>query len=258
VILSPLFLMLANAISPPPLEPLGKWSVEYGNTSCTASRAFGDVRSPVVLALQPSENMIVYNLVLLERGDDKQVRQGLGSLALLPGGSENPTSWISAPVNPGVDRATKFHLPESFLSEVPQMSAVRLKRDGRPSIQLATGSLEAPLRALKKCGTDLLRSWGVDPGALIQPASTVVPAFFQVDDYPIDAIRAHQQGVVVFALKINAAGRPQNCTIITSSGASPLDKTTCSVLMTRGRFQAEPNGPSDRYLVSHVNWMLPN
>lgn len=53
-------------------------------------------------------------------------------------------------------------------------------------------------------------------------------------DYRVEAVRAHQGGVVVFPLAIGADGRVTACSIVTGSGFPSLDTQTCGLLV-RGR-----------------------
>lgn len=56
------------------------------------------------------------------------------------------------------------------------------------------------------------------------------------EDYPQDALRAGQQGLVQVRLGIDRTGRVSACTIIRSSGAPTLDRATCRLLQSRAAF----------------------
>lgn len=61
-------------------------------------------------------------------------------------------------------------------------------------------------------------------------------ALFTPDDYPLDALRNGEQGVVLARLEIDARGRVSDCTVENSSGYESLDRATCSILTKRARF----------------------
>ena len=75
-------------------------------------------------------------------------------------------------------------------------------------------------------------------------------------DYPASALQAHQEGTVEFALDLNAAGRPEHCTVATSSGVPVLDEATCSVMMARAVFEPLQPGTASHYR-SRMAWRLP-
>lgn len=63
-------------------------------------------------------------------------------------------------------------------------------------------------------------------------------AWFPADAYPPEAKAAGLQGRTAFTLDIDARGRITGCNITASSGSALLDSTTCTLLVTNGRFQA--------------------
>jgi TonB family protein len=56
------------------------------------------------------------------------------------------------------------------------------------------------------------------------------------DDYPIEAIRRGEAGVVSVLLKVSDAGRVTQCAVTESSLSQPLDEQTCNLLTRRTRF----------------------
>jgi TonB family protein len=69
-----------------------------------------------------------------------------------------------------------------------------------------------------------------------QPAQTL-PSLFSDADYPDSAIRNHEEGAVGFRLEVGADGRPEGCSVVSSSGSAILDSTTCRLLVERARFR---------------------
>jgi TonB family protein len=55
-------------------------------------------------------------------------------------------------------------------------------------------------------------------------------------DYPDLARRQALHGTLVYRLEIDADGKVTNCTILRSSSAPLLDRTTCKLLLKRARF----------------------
>jgi TonB family protein len=55
------------------------------------------------------------------------------------------------------------------------------------------------------------------------------------DDYPPEALRNGEEGVVDFRLDIGTDGRATNCTVTKSSGSASLDSTTCRLMRERAQ-----------------------
>lgn len=65
-------------------------------------------------------------------------------------------------------------------------------------------------------------------------------------DYPDADLRARHEGRMSFTLQIDAKGRVTDCVITSSSGHESLDKTTCSLLMKRARFDPAENAAGQK------------
>ena len=66
-------------------------------------------------------------------------------------------------------------------------------------------------------------------------------SWFPADAYPPQAKAAGLQGRTAFTLDLDDKGRITSCNITTSSGSPLLDSTTCTLLVTNGRFQPARN-----------------
>jgi protein TonB len=79
-------------------------------------------------------------------------------------------------------------------------------------------------------------------------------------DYPAAALRAGEEGIVEYEVRIGADGRAERCTILVSSGSAILDMTTCRLIQTRVRFtparDADGRPTTDRQSGKMV-WRLP-
>lgn len=65
-----------------------------------------------------------------------------------------------------------------------------------------------------------------NPGAVLTP-----------QDYPIEALRRNEHGIVTALLRVSIEGKVSACVVTESSGSATLDTTTCSLLKKRARFQ---------------------
>ena len=110
-----------------------------------------------------------------------------------------------------------------------------------------------------------MRHWGFDPGvirSLSQPPRQIggPTEWFSDEDYPEEAVRSRQQGSVLTRLIVGIDGRVADCIILDSSGYPALDRRTCEVLITRGRYQPAlaASGEPVRGLASiRFYWSMP-
>lgn len=83
--------------------------------------------------------------------------------------------------------------------------------------------------------------------------------WFTDSDYPAEAKRNNQQGRVTIGLYVDPQGKPDRCIVITRSGSSSLDDTSCRLAMMRARFKpaVAPDGtPTGFIYTSSMYWHL--
>ncbi|OYY72221.1 MAG: hypothetical protein B7Y47_04045 [Sphingomonas sp. 28-63-12] len=83
--------------------------------------------------------------------------------------------------------------------------------------------------------------------------------WFPPESYPPEAKAASQEGRTEFSLDIDAAGRITGCNIVQSSGSELLDSTTCSQLISNGRFKPaldHQGKPMRSNWTSAMRWQL--
>jgi TonB family protein len=61
------------------------------------------------------------------------------------------------------------------------------------------------------------------------------------DDYPDDALRRKEYGVVSVLLQVSSIGRVTVCTITERSGSASLDAATCDLVKSHGHFNPAKN-----------------
>jgi TonB family protein len=83
----------------------------------------------------------------------------------------------------------------------------------------------------------------VRPGG---PLHIYYPAWFTNNDYPLEAIRARQHGIVEYSVQVSAEGRPIACRVIISSRSPALDQRTCDIVMRRAIFIPASDGRGGR------------
>ncbi len=80
-------------------------------------------------------------------------------------------------------------------------------------------------------------------------------------DYPAQDLREGNAGVTGFHLTIGRDGRPQSCTITSSSGHPRLDAATCQLVMKRAMFKPASDDTGALAMGSYqsrVDWTIPD
>ena len=101
-----------------------------------------------------------------------------------------------------------------------------------------------------------------EPVKTFEPARAKgnLAALITSDDYPDIARRNDESGSVRARLDVAANGKVSGCSIIASSGSSVLDKATCRILKSRGRFvpARDSNGQAigDSVETPRITWRL--
>jgi TonB family protein len=106
----------------------------------------------------------------------------------------------------------------------------------------------------------LLLTTSAAPAPEPAPASRgTLAELFSDADYPMAALRRHEQGKVDFRLDIDSAGAVAGCTVTHSSGSASLDEATCRILRERARFSpardSDGNAVPDTF-EGHIIWRI--
>jgi len=78
------------------------------------------------------------------------------------------------------------------------------------------------------------------------------------EDYPPDALRRNQSGLVNYSVTVSDSGVPRQCTVPETSGSAALDRRTCEIVMERSAFIPASDGAgSHRSGVYHgrIRWV---
>jgi TonB family protein len=130
-----------------------------------------------------------------------------------------------------------------------QAGAVPLERVTSVALQGETVAVRVPLdgmarlsAVLAQCNRSLLKSYGMPAAEQDRLASWPVAkqnlaSYFTHNDYPDEAIRRNEQGMVEVGLQVRVDGRVGACAVRASSRSEALDQATCDVLKERARFE---------------------
>lgn len=83
---------------------------------------------------------------------------------------------------------------------------------------------------------------------------------FSQDDYPVEALRRDEEGLVIAQVEVTSQGRVGGCTIVQSSGSQALDNGTCAIVTRRARYKPARD-EAGQAVADHdrvrIKWQLP-
>jgi hypothetical protein len=89
------------------------------------------------------------------------------------------------------------------------------------------------------------------------PEVTGNPASWMTNaDYPQEALRKGEQAYPGFMLVVGTDGKPKNCQITSPSPYADLDRTTCALMMTRGRFKPALDSAGRPIISTYKNYAI--
>ncbi len=250
--------LVAAATPVTPLQPIGKWVVDYRADMCLVGRDFGDASNPTIFALKPSVSIDSRSadlFVLVPSSGDKGVHRGVATVTFQPSGVARKLDYVSWVPTGTRQRGYELPLAGDLTGTLRQSTGVQIEV-GKSSFAMATGKIEPVMTALAICIDDLYRSWGVDPAARAVPRENP-GAWFSNDNYPAEAKRIGASGRVIVVLTVAQDGKATNCRVIESAKNEALDRTTCDLASRKGRF-VPGFYAGNRYAVLSINWLLFN
>ncbi|WP_170234850.1 energy transducer TonB [Croceicoccus sediminis] len=243
---------------PVKLQKSSAWVMDYAENSCRLWATFGegDQKSTLELAaptsLKAGFDVLVYPSKLgakglkfrwsetaepqkaghvkpieFEIGKGLMFEAGLGHNAA--GLTDNPSAENYR--NEAERKAVEAGVEGLFLTD-----------ESDQEIAYMTGSLRAPLNALRSCLDNLLTEMGVDPVALrksSRPAALADEEEWLRDvfnDYPSEAIRNPQQGTVWFMIVVDENGKPAQCRITRNLAGEIFSDHTCRKWRRHAKF----------------------
>lgn len=242
--------------------PAGKWTIDYADRQCVASRTLvaSDRRLTVGIAPPPANNIAI--LLIAADAGAPQIEEARVYVERVPVEARSLTYLGSAP-----DKKRVY--------QVALTSAEYAQLLSTGTLQITNSSLTANLQLsglpkvreqLDHCNVDLLKRWGF-PAALQQIGRTGTPlkgtarGLVTAADFPSDAAAAGASGSVHFLLTVGANGRSTSCRILQSAGHPSLDKRTSQLAMNRARFEParDSSGKSvEAPWIGRITWVVEN
>lgn len=263
---------------PVSLAKTTKWEINYDEDSCHLLAGFGQADSLVLLNITRFEpdgdfNMMLFGTmfdtkrawlpVMIRIGDGPAFERQAGSgttgskrpfLILMSLRLDKPviqgSDWRRAPANEKIEAQT---------------ASLTISMPGVQSYRLETGSLAAPMQAMRACTDSLVASWGYDPVSDAKLSKRASPvgnpgSWVTTKDYPTVALRAAQNGLVQFRLDIDETGKVAGCRVLSHFKPDTFADMTCGLLIKRAKFKPAIDAvgkPVKSYFVNQIRFLIP-
>ena len=227
----------ATEISPP-LQPLGAWVLDYGETQCLATRDYGKASDPITLGIRPAPNGETYEIFIVrERSNPLYAEQLQGTVDF---GSGPSKAWLLHYGPQGKKLSVyQFRISAADMERARSASDVKFHIERQPEMSFQLSTMASLIEGLKDCTANLMDYWnaGLKGKIVATPSKGDVRAVFTGDDYPTEALRNLQQGTAQYLLFVKEDGHVAHCHVLKPSGVPALDAMGCAVLEERTKFK---------------------
>jgi hypothetical protein len=213
--------------------------MDYAAQSCDLKRDFGSGADAVRITLTQSLAPMQVDLRIDGAGVSGLARVDRAVIE----DADNRIETLRLRQYPGMEAPLVLGAFRSLTASAVSNGAPLLSvfRGDRPRRAFVLSDLRAALAALRSCQDDLYRGSNVDGAAMRRIAVDAEPVGDELrwvtpDDLPPAYEDMTQTRLVVMRLDINISGRVENCTILRSTGAAPLDVQSCRVITARARY----------------------
>ena len=270
----------ANAKEAPvvSLAKTTKWEMNYDEDSCHLLAKFGQGEDGLLLRMTRYEPGDTLTLMLYGKiFDDKRVwvpvKIGFGAQPMRESEAGAGTTAGKLPfiifMNERLDgirsaNANTELRPVDRAIEA-KTTSITVSLSGQKTYRIETGSLAAPLQAMRDCTDSLVKSWGYDLKSEAtltkRPTPTGNPASWMTTrDYPLGALRAAQSGIVQFRLDVDATGKVAGCSVLSDLKPDAFSNITCGLLTKRAHFKPardETGRPTKSYYINQIRFVIP-
>jgi TonB family protein len=274
----------AAPAAPLVLKPSSQWNVDYAVDSCRLVRLFGEGEDQHYLAFQQYSPSKVFGLTIAGPGFKKfrSLEKTMVNFSEAQAPRESlPFTGTIGEFGPGViyvnfgiqeepeqpegepPKAPGPGVPALDLAQGKQVQFVTL-RQGKHEVRLDTGRLDQAFAVLNQCTLDLVRDWGLDPERHVTAQTR--PFWNNQDvivrriqrEYPAEAARIGEQGIMRMRVIVSAEGTVESCTILKSTQTEELESPACK-MMKNATFDPARDAagvPFRSYFVTSITYKL--
>lgn len=256
----------AGFVGGPPLAPASPWNVEYAAKECVVSRAYGDSADPILIGFRPTPFGDNVRLVIF--GDRALLgEEGWVDLTLEAPGSALSNDHFETKINSTSDNKVvmNFYISRTEFEYLVNAQTFTFRQKSGQVTSVVLAMNKSLLVAISKCGANLMAQFGFDAKKIASVATRAVGEspnlWIDTHNYPAVSLTKHEEGTVMIAWAISAAGRVSNCRVIETSGSKDLDEAACDAILRNARYRSPAldaaGNPVESYVTRRVAWRLP-
>lgn len=259
----------ARAAVPVEAVAEGRWTVDFAEDRCVALRKYKAGGREMILGLQPGLTGDSLALLLRLSPDEaleSVLRPGFRPGTLMVNGQRMATEYfqVQTAAKGGLLVSGGYRLADKGASPLERLTKVEMRTEGL-AVTLPLSGTERLSSVLATCNAGLLEAMGFSRADQERLASWPKPranlvSYVTPGDYPSEAVRRREQGLVQYRLLVGTNGRVESCTIRASSGSALLDQHTCALMQRRAAFapaRDKAGKPMAAPIFSQVRWVLP-
>jgi hypothetical protein len=273
----------ALAADKPPisLAKVSKWEINYNEDSCNLFAKFEAGGETAILGMtrvQPTDflELKIFGKMVRSGGIEMPIeiafgqpqvpykRMGVAVTTSTP--DKLPAVIVSRLRLDGWDYPAKASAaafpPKVSPNDESTVTSITFKAGTNKRYRLETGSLAAPMAAMRTCTDDLLRHWGFDPavqaGITTPTAPTNNPGnWLGTSDFPNKALLLGHNGIVQFRLDVEADGKVSACRVLYRTNPDDFADLSCKLLMKRAQMSPAldaQGAPVKSFYISRIRW----
>lgn len=236
-----LFAFVAAAAAVP-LEPTGKWVVDFAETHCAASRDYAPSSGALGFGLRPAANGKVVHLFLVSEGRASKWAEQMPAQVAIGSGPLSKSFLLRYGIkSPKGDKVmNQVALSHEQMDALTVAGSIAVRAAGM-NVDLRVREMPKIAALLNDCTRDLQRFWNMGDTPRVPIATPPEPkaalaTLFTWEDYPDDAMFGRMEGSAQVVLLIDEKGAPRSCQVVQSTGAPVFEAMGCQVLMQRAKF----------------------
>ena len=227
------------------MAPTSSWQVDYGENTCKLARKFGREGEGVLLIIETMTPGDIFKITVLGSGVPSSTVSKL-AYAVLPHGISREAKAKSTRSTDGAPGIILYRAPLTTdgqprngrgpASDLERAAQAETMTIGK--LQLATGELAGPLKALQACVDDLLASHGLTPEESANFAVPIGDAGYWITSHDVrgSLFVPGANLTVLFKVDVGREGEPTGFTVIKASESKIFDRTVSKTMMKRARF----------------------
>ena len=124
-----------------------------------------------------------------------------------------------------------------------RVTGITIRRAFNRTLFLKTGSMHAPMEAMRTCLDELMTHWGIDVEAhrtlsrRVQPVDQAAWAGEIQKRYPVQMLKEGMQGYLDIRLGISDQGKPTACHLQSPINDEAFESAACDSLMQHAKFE---------------------